>query len=448
MLHFVELLGLPFLVCVAMTAILGYLGIHVLSREIVFVDIALAQIVAVGAVGAHVVFGVHENAPMTSVASLALALGAAGFYALARRKVVQISQETVIGVSYAIAAAAALFLIGIAPGGHVHAQHMLAGSILWATWTDLIICGLVFGAVGVCFSVLRHPFHRISSDYDGALREGMNVVAWDFLFYALLGIVITFAVRIGGVVVVFAFLIIPATLSALFTARLGKRLVIGWVAGILGALLGLLFAHRLDFSVGPAVALLLGVELALAGLSRRSAPLLTSAVVVAVAVGYVALLVAAPSPHTVPRDLPETSDLPPTEAALAETGPGVLDPPAELRPGTLEGGATPSELAALFEQAPNTEARRDVILRALELEPRCGVQLALRYLREDPPLFFRQGVVDGLSDLGDEPLDWDVTQPFAAPVNAEVVARLVDEHRLETPPPPCRSSPGEGPRRR
>ena len=336
MLHFIELLGLPFLVCIAMTAILGYLGIHVLSREIVFVDIALAQIVAVGAIGAHLAFGVHEDSLLTYVASLALALGAAAFYALARRKVLQISQEAVIGVSYAIAAAAALFLIGIAPGGHVHAQHMLAGSILWASWTDLLVCALVFAAVGICFYALRRPFQRISSDYHGAVRDGMKVVGWDFLFYALLGVVITFAVRIGGVVVVFAFLIIPATLSAIFTAHIGRRLLITWGAGILGALLGLLFAHRLDFSIGPAVALFLGVELALAGLWRRSSPLLAGAVVVVTAVGYVVLLVAAPSPHRVARSVPEDPSPPWTEAAPRRGLAGGVGPLHRARPGSIE----------------------------------------------------------------------------------------------------------------
>lgn len=434
MLHFVELLGLPFLVCVAMTAILGYLGIHVLSREIVFVDIALAQIVAVGAIGAHLAFGVHGHSLLTYVASLALALGAAAFYALARRKVLQISQETVIGVSYAIAAAAALFLIGVAPGGHVHTQHMLAGSILWASWTDLLVCVLVFAAVGICFYLLRHPFQRVSADYDGAVREGIKVVAWDFFFYALLGVVITFAVRIGGVVVVFAFLIIPATVSALFTGHVGKRLLVTWGAGTLGALLGLLFAHRLDFSVGPAVALFLGAELALAGLWRRSSPPLAGAVAVVVSVGYVAMLVAAPSQHGAARSAPGISAPPSTDAALAETGPAVSDPPAELWAGSLEGVASAAELAALFERAPDPETRRDVVLRALELEPRCGAQLALLYLQENPPLFFRQGIVDGLG----EPLDWDVMQSFAASVNAEAAQRLKEEYRLDASPPPCR----------
>jgi zinc/manganese transport system permease protein len=437
MLYLIELLGLPFLACVAMGAILGYLGIHVLSREIVFVDIALAQIVAVGAIGAHLATGAREGSALAYAASLALALGAAAFYAIVRRKVLQISQEAVIGVSYAIAAAAALFLIGIAPGGHVHAQHMLAGSILWASGADLFVCAVVFGAVGICFYVLRHPFQRISSDYDAAVRDGMKVVAWDFLFYALLGMVITFAVRIGGVVVVFAFLIIPATISAVFTAHRGRRLLLAWGAGILAAFLGLVFAQRLDFSVGPAVALFLGVELALAGLSRKGPHLLTVAVSAVVAVGYVALLVAAPSQETLPPASAGLSHFPRTEARPAETATARSDPAAPPVPAGVERVSRARELAALFERAGDTGTRRDLVLRALEREPRCGAHLALRYLEGDPPLFFRQGVIDGLRALEGEPPGWDVMRPASDPANERAANRLRDRHRLDAPPPPC-----------
>jgi len=433
---FIELLGLPFLVCVAMTTILAYLGIHVLSREIVFVDIALAQIVAVGDIGVHLALGAHEGSPLAYAASLVLALSAALFYALVRRNVLQISQEAVIGVSYAIAAAAALFLIGIAPGGHVHTQHMLSGSILWASPADLLVCVAVFVAAGLCFYALRGPLERISGDYDGAVADGVRVLAWDFVFYALLGVVITFAVRIGGVVLVFAFLIIPATVSALFARRLTRRLLIAWTTGVLGALVGLVFAHRLDFSVGPAVALLLGVELTLAGLWRRS-PRLGGAVTAVVVMGFLALLVVGPSPGAVPRDRPDNSGAPAeaTGAALPDLSP--VAPVAELPPGRLEEATTGGDLARLFEQAPDPKGRRDVVLRALEVEPRCGVRLALLYLRQDPPLFFRQGVVDGLGHLVNPPLVWDVLQPFEAPVNRQAVERLETEHHLQAPPSPC-----------
>jgi len=264
----VALLGLPFLMCLAMTAILGYLGIHVLKREVVFIDIALAQMAALGAIVAHALVGAGEG----SLGSYGCAFGAvvlaAGFYALARRRVGQVSLEVVIGVSYAIGAAAALFLLGVAPGGHVHLREMLAGSILWTTWGDLARCAIVFALAGAAFWLLRRPFGRISEDYEGAVRSGVRTAWWDFAFYTLVGLVITVAVRVGGVVVVFAFLIIPATVSALFATGWRGRLAIAWATAVVGSAGGLLLARALDFSPGPAVAAVLGFLLVVAALAR------------------------------------------------------------------------------------------------------------------------------------------------------------------------------------
>jgi zinc/manganese transport system permease protein len=272
MMDLLYVLGLPFLVCLEMLAILGYLGIHVLKREVIFIDIALAQIAAVGAIWAHLAFEAHGHSVLGYACSLGATLLAAVFFSFVRRRLVQIPLEAVIGVAYAIGAAGALFLVGIAPGGHMHVQQMLAGSILWATWGDVLLGALVFSSVGLCFYVFRKPFEKISESYEDAVREGVNTVGWDFLFYALLGVVITPAVRIAGVVLVFAFLIIPATLSALFASGWRARLGAAWAAGAVGTALGLWFADRFDFSVGPAIALFLGVTLLLAGLLRICRP--------------------------------------------------------------------------------------------------------------------------------------------------------------------------------
>jgi zinc/manganese transport system permease protein len=261
-------LGRPLLACLMMIAILGYLGIHVLKREVIFIDIALAQTAAVGAIGAHLAFGAHGDSPLSYACAFGAVLLAAAFYSVVRRRVTQISLEAVIGVTYAIAAAAALFLVGIAPGGHVHVHEMLAGSILWTGWKDLLWCALAFAGVGVCLLIFRRPLGRISDGYESARGEGVNVVLWDFLFYALLGVVITLAVRLAGVVVVFALLIIPATASALFSSRWGGRLLAAWTLGAAACTGGLLFAYSLDFSVGPAVALFLGVVLVLTACGR------------------------------------------------------------------------------------------------------------------------------------------------------------------------------------
>jgi len=264
----VHILGLPFLTCLIVGTILGYFGIHVLKREVIFIDIAVAQVAAVGSIAAHLAFDVEEEHVISYLFSLGCVLLIAAFYAMARRKVVQISIETVIGISYAITAAGAMFLIGIAPG-HAHAEEMLAGKLLWVTWQHIVLCLVVFTAVAFCLCIFRKPLSGISENYEGAITQGRNVMWWDFVFYALLGVVITVAVRVTGVVTVFSFLIIPATVSALFSTQWCLRMCIALAATTAASLGGLLFAYYFDFSIGPAVALFLGVVLVIAVLLGR-----------------------------------------------------------------------------------------------------------------------------------------------------------------------------------
>ncbi len=265
----IEVLGLPLLACVIMSAILGYLGIHVLTREVIFIDIALAQIAAVGSITAHLVFKAHGDTPIAYACSLGCVLIAAAFYAFIRSRIFQISLEAVIGISYAIAAAAALFLVGIAPGGHIHIQHILSGSLLWTNWQQIFAGLFVFSAIGGCFYVIRKPIVEIPHGYQKNTTKYSRTVLWDFIFYALLGVVVTLSVQIGGIVIVFAYLIIPATISAIFSTKLSLRLAIVWTAATIASLGGLLFSYYLDFTIGPAIALFLGIELVAAALINK-----------------------------------------------------------------------------------------------------------------------------------------------------------------------------------
>jgi zinc/manganese transport system permease protein len=271
---FFAMFGSPLVACVLMGSILSYLGMHVLKREVIFIDIAVAQVAAVGALAAHMVFHVEEDALISFLCSLACVLAMAAFYAVVRWKVKDISIEAVIGISYAITAAGALFLIGIQPG-HAHADEMLAGSLLWVTWRDVLIALIVFVVVGVGLCAFRKPLSAVSENHNGAAQHGLNVVLWDFIFYALLGVVITVSVRLSGVVTVFAMLIIPATTSALFTTGL-SRLLVAWSAVVVASLGGLLASYYRDFSAGPAIALCLGALLVIAAIGarvcRRNAP--------------------------------------------------------------------------------------------------------------------------------------------------------------------------------
>jgi len=259
----IQILGLPFLACIVTGAILSYLGMHVLKREVIFVDIAMAQIAVVGSIAAHLALGAEDNTAQSFAFSLACIVLMAVFYAVARAKIVQISIEAVIGISYAVGAAAALFLLGITPG-HTHVQEMLAGSLLWVTGRHITLSLAVFSVVGLCLYLFRKPLSVISEHYHRSHQHDLRTIGWDFVFYSLLGVVITLAVRVTGVVMVFALLIIPATTSAIFSSRLVLRMVIALSVVTIAAVSGLLFSYHFDFSIGPAVAMFLGILLALA----------------------------------------------------------------------------------------------------------------------------------------------------------------------------------------
>lgn len=263
-----EMLGLPFLACLMMGGILAYAGMHVLKREIIFIDIALAQVAAVGAIIAQLAFDAHEETLVSHSMSLGCVFVLAAFCAALRNVNIRIPIEAVIGVSYAIAAAAAIFLISLAPT-EIHAEQMLAGSLLWIKRSDLVLGFVVFAATGCCFYVFRKPLLRLSESYRDGLTSGWKAGWWDFAFYALVGIVITTAVRLAGVIVVFAFLIIPATVSALFASGWATRMLIAWIAAAIASAGGLLFAYYLDFSFGPVIVLFLGCLLLVAALLSK-----------------------------------------------------------------------------------------------------------------------------------------------------------------------------------
>ncbi len=259
----------PFIACLTLVGIHAYLGIHVIEREIIFIDIALAQIAAVGATMAHIFWRAEENSLLVYLFSLGFTVLAALFFTEVKKRVKQISQEAIIGVSYAIAAASALFIFSLAAGSDVHMEHMLTGSILWAKWNYIILCALVYAGIGLFHYIFRHKFLSITQDYEGAVKKGIKVELWDFLFYLSVGIVVTLAVSIAGVLVVFALLVIPATISAMYSTNWLKRLWIAYAVSILASIMGLAFSFFLNFSCGPSVVMFLGLILIITTLTTR-----------------------------------------------------------------------------------------------------------------------------------------------------------------------------------
>jgi zinc/manganese transport system permease protein len=262
-----------FVACLIIIGVLGYLGMHVLKREIIFIDIALAQIAATGAALAHMFAAEHSHDGgklFERMVALSFTLIAAAFFSFAAKKIAKISQETVIGISYAISAAGTLFFLGLSAGSDVHMEEMFAGSILWAQWDAIILCSSVYAAVGLFHYIFRSNFIALSTNYNKADQSGMNVMLWDFLFYASMGVVITFTVEITGVLLTFAFLIIPATFSALFSDRWGIRLLIAWILGLVVTIIGLFISYSLDFSCGPALVAIMGLALIGAAIIKKS----------------------------------------------------------------------------------------------------------------------------------------------------------------------------------
>lgn len=269
------LLWAPFLMCLVLTGIHAYLGLHVLAREVVFVDIALAQIAALGATAAFL-----AGLDLDSRLSYGFALGAtilgALVLALTRSRERHVSQEAIIGVVYAVSAAASVLLVANAPHGAEYLRGMLVGNILTVGGRDVLGVAVLYAGVGVVHWVCRTPFFLISNDPEQAWREGWHVRAWDFLFYASFGVVVTSSVRIAGVLLVFSYLIVPA-LAAITVARTTRvRLLIAWAFGAAVSVLGVGASAALDLPTGAAVVCAFGVSLLAAGgaraLVRRRAP--------------------------------------------------------------------------------------------------------------------------------------------------------------------------------
>jgi len=259
-----SLLWMPFLMCLVLTGIHAYLGFHVIAREVVFVDIAMAQIAALGATAAFLV-----GFDLESWVSYAFGLGFTTFGAvvlsLTRSRERRLSQEAVIGVVYAVSAAGAVLLSDRAPHGVEHIRAMLVGSILAVRGADVLKVGVLYSLIGVLHWLCRRPFFLISTDPDSAFREGWRVRLWDFLFYASFGVVVTSSVRIAGVLLVFSYLIVPALAGLAVGQRIATRLLIGWVFGTVVSVIGMAGSAAFDLPTGATVVCAFGLTLLVLG---------------------------------------------------------------------------------------------------------------------------------------------------------------------------------------
>src|SRR6187397_545135 len=253
-------LAAPIAAGLIIAGIHAYLGLHVVERGVIFVDLSLAQIASLGAAIA-VWRGADPHDPSIYWMSLAFTLIGALVFALIKGHEANIPQEAIIGISYAVASAAVILTLSKATGEAEHLQNMLVGNILSVQWPEVILTGAIYLALGIFHYIFRKRFLEISIDTKAAAARGVPVRFWDFLFYASFGLVVTRSVAIAGVLLVFCYLIVPSVGGMLYGRTIGARLAIGWVMGILVSILGMYFSVLLDLPTGATIVCTFGLVL-------------------------------------------------------------------------------------------------------------------------------------------------------------------------------------------
>ena len=262
-------LVLPFLAGLVLTGIHAYLGVHVVERGVIFVDLSLAQIAALGTTVA-LLAGYDVHSGVSYFWSLGFTIVGAAIFALTKvKRETRIPQEAIIGIVYAVSAAAAILVMSKAPQETEHLKDMLVGNILAVNWYTVIKTAILYSLVGLFHFIFRRKFLAISvGAHNGNAETVPNLKFWDFLFYTSFGFVVTSSVAIAGVLLVFSYLIVPSVAAMLFATTIGKRLAIGWSMGALVTLLGVLLSFKLDLPTGATIVCTFGIALSLMALAR------------------------------------------------------------------------------------------------------------------------------------------------------------------------------------
>jgi zinc/manganese transport system permease protein len=408
---------LPSAAALILVATHTYLGLHVISRNVFFVDLALAQVAALGSTVAFL-YGFDTNDSVTYYVSLLFAVGGAWFFSVARLPDNRVPEEAIIGLTFAVASAGAILLSAENPHGAEHLRDMMAGSILVVSPREVGHAALMYGAIGVFHWVFRKPLLNVSIDREGARARGLRVRWWDFLFYLSFAVVITSSVRIAGVLLVFILLIAPAVCGAMFARGIRARLLVGWGAGILATTFGLGVSSHMDWPPAPAISCVFAVILLGAAIAdrvlhaeRRGAALLrfatTFAVLATIAFGLTAFLRAQRAAH----ESASAAEADGGTAALGEVNIGeataraatLTDLPSASEAhthGDPEHGLGTSQrdlLAALSDEHDNVRARAASELGALG-DP--ALLPALIHALEDPSDAVKEKAAEALGKLG------------------------------------------------
>lgn len=273
----IEVLSLPFfrtaaIAVLVLAGIHAYLGFHIVRRGVLFVDLALAQMAALG-VAVAVAMELEHDAVRSYFLALGMTFLGAAILSWLRGRSKQVPLEAFIGIVFATAQAVVFLVLEKTPSGPEHIKETLVGSLFTVDPKQVGLVAVLYAAIAAVHVLWRKPFFEITNDPEGARARGRNVFLWDFLFYATLGFVVTWSVHIAGVLLVFGFLVIPACAGLLASSRPGVALAVGWTFGFLGSVAGLLGSVQWDFPAAPSILVTLTVMLCALGgvlaLTRR-----------------------------------------------------------------------------------------------------------------------------------------------------------------------------------
>lgn len=251
----------PLVACLLLPGILVYYGLHIIRREVIFVDLALAQVATLGTC-VCLYLGHEADDPHNYLWSLGFTLAGALVFTFTRStKHAKVPQEALIGIIYVVAAAAGILLLSKSPHGKEELQRTLVGDLLTVTPVEIGKTAALYAAIALVHVLFRRQFIALSFDHERAERSGMKVWFWDFLFYALFGLIVTSFVQLGGVLMVFSYLIVPAACGTYLATTLPARLAIGWCVATLASVGGLYASFKLDVPTGAAIVCVLGVTL-------------------------------------------------------------------------------------------------------------------------------------------------------------------------------------------
>lgn len=256
-----EVMKWPLAACLVLPPLLVYLGLHVVQREVIFVDLALAQLATLGTCVA-LIMGYTFSDRISFWISLGVTFVGAALFSWSRNSEEQhVPQEAIIGITFVVAAAGVILLLSRVAGGKEELEHLLTGDILNVTAADVGQRAVIFAALAAFFAAFHQTFALISSDVKAAVASGLRVRLFDFLFYAAFAIVVVFFVRVAGVLLTFAYLIVPAVCSVMLAKTWRSRLLVGWGITAGASLIGLWASYAMDLPTGAAIVCACGLAL-------------------------------------------------------------------------------------------------------------------------------------------------------------------------------------------